>query len=311
MTTPRNPGDPSSPQNPQNPLNGQAPQGQQTPQKPENGQQTPQNSQAPRNQFAAHNQQGMHAQQFNGANNQFNGAHAAAPQPEKKSGSLRTILTVVSIALILALLAGAYYFFNRDKTSLDEPLADGTCIQEIGLVSSGSPDELKRECDSPEAKAKILANIEKDSDKKCIDVPGATNTFETSQYYDGETYEFTYCTGEVDVNPEEAANTLEKSDCMTFSEGDSKKMEKKVDCGAENSRMIIGRVDNKVPEDWNSLGISVPQINPDGSVTEKTSEFCAENGFPEATEVYTLNVPTGTDNAEDPANFRTFCLQPS
>lgn len=253
----------------------------------------------------------MHAQQFNGANNQFNGAHAAAPQPVKKSGSMRTILTVVSIALILALLAGAYYFFNRDKTSLDEPLANGTCIKEIGLISTGSPDEMKRECDSPEAKAKILANVDKGSDEKCIDVPGANNTFETSQYYDGETYQFTYCIGDVDVNPDESANTLEKSDCMTFSEGDSKKMEKKVDCGAENSRMIIGRVDNKVPEDWNSLGISVPQINPDGSVTEKTSEFCAENGFPEATEVYTLNVPTGTDNAEDPANFRTFCLQPS
>ena len=168
-----------------------------------------------------------------------------------------------------------------------------------------TPDEITRDCDSPEAKNVILANVDPASDKKCIDVPGATTSFETTQSDGSDTHKFTYCLVEVGVAPEEAANILDKGDCLTIPEY-NEKAAKKSECGSPDSQLIVGRVDNKKPE-GGIMGMGQSHYQPDGSVTF-SSGFCKDNGFPDATEEYTMNIPTGTENSDSPESYRTFCL---
>ena len=236
---------------------------------------------------------------------QSQAGNAYGQQPDNKKSATDWLKTIGTLVVLAVVIGGILFYMNRDNSSTDEPLADGTCIKDIGFVSMDTPDEITRDCDSPEADAVILASVDPKSDKKCIDVPGATNTFETSLTEDGDTHEFTYCIGDVGANPENAANTLEKGDCLTIPE-DDEQAARKAECGSPDSQLIVGRVDNKKPE-GGIMGMGQPHYQPDGSVTF-SSNFCKDNGFPDATEEYTMNIPTGTENSDSPESYRTFCL---
>lgn len=193
------------------------------------------------------------------------GAHPVGPgKPPVKKGALfagLAILAVVAVGLF------AVTFLLNKK----EPLAVGDCIaafEESGESRNAGeliPDPL--DCADPEAEYKVLSLRSEDSDPRCIDVEGATQSIS----YTGADLK-TICLMEKDADVSRNINTIEADECVSI----VGEFAERGDCADPGAYRVLA-----VEED---PGIAPPIII-------DSIPACRDLGFPEATYYYQWGVP--------------------
>lgn len=213
-------------------------------------------------------------------------------QPEEKKNSP---LSVIGSILFIALLIGGLSYGPKLWDKLTGANVEvGDCLQDVRGGYNEDEKDYKQDCESEEARYKVTAIHDKDSQESCIDVAGTTNALTVTRTNDGDKEHKVFCLTEKDAKPEEGINLLTEGDCMIIDGYFSHLSEgKKAECGEPEAQEILGVLNQS-----KNSGTNFDQPEEEEVLTR-----CRENGHRQTKGYFALSMHEG-----DKDTSRTWCL---